>query len=44
MFWIGIIVGLFIGGTIGALLMACVTMAKRADERAEAPHHELFLR
>jgi hypothetical protein len=31
MFWIGAIVGLFIGGTIGALMMAAVAMGKHAD-------------
>ena len=30
-FWVGVLIGVFIGGTIGALIMACCALGKEAD-------------
>lgn len=32
MFWIGLIIGLFVGSLIGVILMALVSCASREDE------------
>jgi cysteine synthase len=39
MFWLGLIVGMFIGGSVGAVIMAAVAMAKRADEQGPAKNN-----
>jgi hypothetical protein len=36
LFWLGLIVGLFIGGTLGVFVMACCAASSRADEKMEA--------
>ena len=37
MFWLGLAVGLFIGGSLGAVIMGCLVAAKRADNAEEQP-------
>lgn len=32
---LGFIIGLFVGGVLGAIIMACMNVASRADERFE---------
>lgn len=32
---LGFIIGLFVGGTLGVLIMACLNAASRADDRIE---------
>lgn len=33
MFWIGLIIGLFIGANVSLLLYACIIAGKKADEK-----------
>ena len=41
MFWLGLAVGLFIGASLGAVIMGCLVAAKRADnaERKQPVTH-----
>jgi hypothetical protein len=41
MFWIGLLVGLFIGGTVGVLAMACCVVSGNADRNIE---NEIWIR
>ncbi|MBO0411512.1 MULTISPECIES: DUF3789 domain-containing protein [Enterococcus] len=40
MLLLGIIIGMFIGATAGAVVMALCSVAKRADEAAAAHYEE----
>ncbi|GGK33197.1 hypothetical protein GCM10010965_27570 [Caldalkalibacillus thermarum] len=33
MFWVGLAVGLFVGGIAGAFVLSCCCVAKMADEK-----------
>jgi hypothetical protein len=34
MFWLGLAIGLFVGATLGAFIMASLSLASDADDRA----------
>lgn len=38
MFWLGLIIGVMIGATLGVLFLACGFVAKRSDERDAQMH------
>ena len=35
MFWLGFIAGFIIGGFLGILIISCLVVGKRADEKTE---------
>lgn len=44
MLWIGVIIGIFLGGCLGIIVIAMCMAAKKGDDQINEVYHEKFSR